>query len=358
MHGASEAHPRTRDGPVQTDMRMDGPQVTAADAAIAMPSHEALQQAAEWFALLRSGAATRQDHAAWQHWLDCSSEHRGAWQYVESISRRFNPLRTGTDPRPAVNALQTLGARRRQRRRWLKGMVALAGVGLLGGAMWRQTPLAGSVLAWGADYRSARGEIREIVLADHTRIWLNTASAFDVDYRPGLRRVRLVAGEMLIKTAADAMRPFVAETCHGSLRALGTRFTVRLTEGSTFLAVYEGAVELRTADTRRTRVIAAGEQVGFTAADIAPPEVASRAREAWAQGVLLAEDIPLRELVAELGRYRTGHLGVSPAVAGLRVLGGYPLQDSDKALAMLESVLPIEIRRTLPWWVSIEARQE
>lgn len=338
-------------------MDIDDPQPTAADAAIAMPSHEVMQQAAEWFALLRSGAATVQDHAAWQHWLDCSSEHRGAWQYVETISRRFNPLRAGTDPRPAVTALQTLGTKRRQRRQWLNGMAALAGVGLLGGVMWRQTP-AGSVLAWAADYRSARGEIRDIVLADQTRIWLNTASAFNVDYRPDVRRVRLLAGEMLIKTAADGMRPFAAETCHGTLRALGTRFAVRLIEEHTFLAVYEGAVELRTADTGRTRVIAAGEQVRFTAMEIATPEPASRAREAWAQGVLLAEDISLRELVAELGRYRTGHLGVSPEVAGLRVLGGYPLQDTDKALAMLERVLPIEVRRTLPWWVSIEARRE
>lgn len=337
-------------------MRPDDPQAIAADAAIAMPSHEAMQQAAEWFALLRSGAATKRDHAAWQHWLDCSSEHRGAWQYVETISRRFIPLRSGADPRPAVTALQTLGARRRQRRQWLNGMVALAGVGLLGSVIWRQTPLPGSVMAWVADYHSATGEIREITLADDTRIWLNTASAFNVDYRPTLRRVQLVAGEMLIKTAADGARPFVAETCHGSLRALGTRFTVRLAEGATFLAVYDGAVEVRTADTGRTRVIGAGEQVSFTGAEITSPEAASRAREAWTQGVLLAEDVPLRELVAELGRYRTGHLGVSPEVAELRVLGGYPLHDSDKALAMLESVLPIEVRRTLPWWVSIEAR--
>ncbi|WP_396956508.1 hypothetical protein [Nitrosomonas sp.] len=38
------------------------------------------------------------------------------------------------------------------------------------------------------------------------------------------------------------------------------------------------------------------------------------------------------------------------------VFGSFPLHDSDQTLAMLESVLPIRIQRTLPWRISIEPR--
>jgi transmembrane sensor len=38
----------------------------------------------------------------------------------------------------------------------------------------------------------------------------------------------------------------------------------------------------------------------------------------------------------------------------LPVIGSYPSTDPDRALRMLEGVLPIRIKRTLPWWVSIE----
>lgn len=338
-------------------MPADDPQFATAEPSAAAPSHEAMQQAAEWFALLRSGAATAQQHDDWRIWLESRGEHHQAWQYVEIISRRFISLQSAPDPRPVVTSLQALSGKSRQRRQWLSGIAVLAGATLLGWPILTRTPLAGAVMAWTADYHTGVGEVREITLADDTRVWLNTASAFNVDYQAALRRLQSVVGEMLIETAADAARPFVVDTGQGQLRALGTRFTVRLADSETFLAVYAGAVEIRTADTGRVRIIEAGQQTRFNRAVIALPEAAGHGREAWTRGVLLAEDIPLRELIAELNRYCPSHLGVAPEVAELRVLGGYPLHDSDKVLAMLEAVLPIRVRRTLPWWVSIEAKE-
>jgi transmembrane sensor len=38
------------------------------------------------------------------------------------------------------------------------------------------------------------------------------------------------------------------------------------------------------------------------------------------------------------------------------VFGSYPLNDVNRALDMLASVLPIRLQRTLPWWISLEPR--
>jgi transmembrane sensor len=320
----------------------------------ALPSHAAMQRAAEWFALLRSGEATEQDRAAWQAWLAQTSDHRQAWAYAEAISKRFAPMQATDSRRAAADALTQVQQARSGRRRLVRGILGLAGTGILGWASWRHSPLPEMALAWSADYHTATDEVRDIVLEDGTRIWLNTASALNTDYQPALRRVQLLAGEMLIDTGRDA-RPFVADTRHGRLRALGTRFTVRLDGDTTLLAVYHGAVEVRTVQ-GSVRVLNSGSQVRFSAGQIFTPAAADPAREAWTGGVLLAEDIPLKELVAELGRYHRGHLGVAPEVAELRVLGGYPLRDPERALAMLETVLPVRVQRTLPWWTTIEAR--
>ncbi|MCY1371995.1 Protein FecR [compost metagenome] len=82
----------------------------------------------------------------------------------------------------------------------------------------------------------------------------------------------------------------------------------------------------------------------------------TQARQSWSKGVLLADDMPLGAFVQELSHYRHGHLAVAPEVADLRVVGSYPLHDSDQALAMLEGVLPIRVNRLLPWWVTLEPR--
>lgn len=314
-----------------------------------------MEQAAEWYALLRSGEATEADRSAWHTWLDGHPDHRRAWGYVEAVSHSFDPIHTTPDPRLTADNLWAANTRVLHRRRVLVSIAALAGSGLLGWATWRHTPLPGMALAWAADYRTATGEARDVTLPDGTRVWLNTATAFNESYSASQRRLRLVRGEILIDTAADARRPFYVDTPHGRLQALGTRFTVRLDDKETFLAVYQGAVEVRT-EAGASAVIPAGRQVRFTAETLADTEAADIAREAWSRGMLVARDIPLADVVQELRRYRSGHLGVAPEVAGLRVFGSFPLRDTDETLAMLVEALPIRVHRRMDWWVSIEAK--
>lgn len=318
-----------------------------------------LEQAAGWFAVLDSGEATAADHQRWEGWLAESAEHREAWRYVERISRRFEPIKVSPERNTALTAYQRASGTRVRRRQVLAGIAAFAGSGLLGAITWRHTPLPGMTEAWLADHRTATGEIREIALSDGTRVWLNVLSAFNQNYRPDQRQLRLVRGEILIDTAADPLqRPFYVATSQGRLQALGTRFSVRLDEAETTVTVYGGAVEVRTAATDATAIVSAGQQTRFTGLSLAATEEADPSRESWTQGLLVARDIPLSDVVRELRRHHRGYLGLAPEVAGLRVFGGYPVNDPERALAMLESVMPIRVRRTLPWWISIEPRDD
>jgi transmembrane sensor len=319
------------------------------------PSHRALEQAAQWFAALCSGEATAADRSRWEAWLAESVEHGEAWGYVENISRRFGPIKSSPARHTAISAYQQASGARLRRRQALLGIASLAGSSLFGWMAWRHTPLPGMTQAWMADHRTGTGEVREVTLADGTRVWLNAVSAFNQDYRSDLRRLHLVRGEILIDTAADPLRrPFYVETAQGRLQALGTRFTMRLDDDAQIcLAVYEGAVEVRTG-AGVTTVVPVGRQVRFTSSSLGPPGPADPAREAWTRGMLVARNIPLSGVVRELRRYHHGHLGLAPEVADLPVFGGYPVHDPDQTLAMLEAVLPIRVRRPLPWWVSIE----
>lgn len=327
---------------------------SAADAR--QPSHAVLEQAAHWYSVLRDGKAGPQERTAWQAWLGADEAHRTAWRYVEGIGRDFDPLRGQPDARLAADALGVASGRLQSRRRVLAGMAVVTGGALLGWAGMHQALLPADMLAWGADHRTGTGEQRELTLADGSRIWLNTASAIDVEFSARERIVTVVRGEVFIATAADAERPFIVQTGHGRMQALGTRFNVRLDAGQTRLAVYEGAVRIRAAASGATLVVAAGQQAHFSASEIAAIETADAAREAWTQGSLIADNIPLRQVVDELRRYRRGHLGVADEVADLTVYGNFPIRDSDRVLRMLASALPIRIEQPVSWWTSIEAR--
>jgi transmembrane sensor len=319
------------------------------------PTHAVLSEAAEWYARLRDGSASSHEVARWQAWLHAAEEHQTAWHYVEDISRGIDPLRSTSDPRRTADALSTAHERLHARRRILMTLAAIASGGTLGMLSWRETMLSSSLLAWTADHRTPTGAQRAITLADGTHLWLNTASAINLHFNTSERRIELVQGEIFIETSRDKTRPFLVETSHGRMQALGTRFNVRLNQAQTQLDVYEGAVEIRTASSGISRVVGAGQQSSFDRADIAALMTADAAREAWTQGMLLADNIPLHQVVQELRRYRAGHLGLADDVGTLKVYGNFPLHDTDRALRMLASALPIRIEQPLPWWTTLEA---
>ena len=318
-----------------------------------------LQQAAQWYALLRADDASERDRLRWREWVEAHPQHRQAWSHVENVSRQFDPLAASTERRAATIALDAADRPAFSRRQLLGALMAVPAAGWLAADYTRHGLLSQRIGLWTADHTTAVGEIREITLADGTRLWLNTQSAVDVEFSATQRLLRLRAGEILIATAHDeAQREFVVATRAGSLRPLGTRFGVRLDGEATRLSVFEGAVEIRSARSNRRLRLDAGQQASFTSEAIGPIETADAAGEAWSRGSLRADDVALCDFLAELGRYRRGYLGCAPAIAGLRVMGTYPLHDSDRALTMLEHALPVRVERRLPWWVSVEAVAE
>ncbi|WP_350615518.1 FecR domain-containing protein [Pseudomonas sp. HY7a-MNA-CIBAN-0227] len=308
-------------------------------------SHASLEQAAQWYVRLQDQPVGAQAQQHWQTWLGQSPEHQAAWRYVERVSQRFAPL--AEESHGASRALRS------SRRQTLKALLVLCAGSTLAWGTLRNTALPRLVGGWSADYATASGETREALLVDGSHVWLNALSALDVRFDTVQRLLHLRFGEVLIETAKDGNRPFLVETEQGRLRALGTRFSVLQDGDSTALNVFEGRVEVRTAASQQVRIIDAGQQVTFTRDRFNATSPASATREAWSRDVLLADNLPLGKLIAELNRYRPGHLGCDPAVAQLPVMGSFPLKDSDHALHLLQAALPIRVDTLMPWWVTV-----
>lgn len=319
------------------------------------PGFHSLEQAASWYATLCSESATETEHRAWRDWLAKSPENVRAWSYIETVSRRFGPLR-GSGHEAAVAGIKAARRATVGRRQVLAGLAGVLGLGIASALGWRHTALPELVMAWGADYRTAIGEQQHLTLADGSQVWLNTNSALSVDYQANVRVLKLITGEILVQTAHNQdARPFYVETRFGRMQALGTRFSVNHDDSRTRLDVFKSAVEIRNAAGRVLR-IEAGQRVDFTADHIAATGIAERAREAWHRGVVVADNIPLQQLIEDLARYQRAHINVAPEVANLSVMGVYPANDPTRALAMLESSLPIRVRQSLSWWMTVEAR--
>lgn len=316
-----------------------------------------VQQASIWMARLWSGQATEADRAACQQWRAAHPEHERAWQVLQAFDQTLD-RKLGTTAHPVSRqvllepALQNM----RTRRRVLRSLVLGVSVGSLV-AYGRQTETWQLVRA---EHSSRMGEIRSLTLADGSQLVLASASAIDVDYTPTMRRIWLRAGEIMLTTAADAhipARPLSVVTRHGSIQALGTRFSVQQHGDETDVQVFEGAVEIRpTSDSASAVRIHAGQGIRFDHQTVQQPQAIAPSTASWTQGLLVADGMRLDTFVQALARYRTGVLRCDPSIAHLRVTGVFPLYDTDRALHNLTLGLPVRISRRTGYWVSVVPR--
>lgn len=311
-----------------------------------MLDRKVLQAAATWYVQLSAAPAGGREREAWQAWLAKDARHAEAWRQVEKLQDQFSVL----SPDIALPALAGVRARRRAVGKLL-GLLLAAGA--TGATLFSVEPLSSRM----ARYRTGKGERQHLQLDDGTQLALNTDSAADVFFTAELREIRLYHGEVLLQTAADpARRPLVVHTPEGSVRALGTRFSVFSEGGRSQVRVFEHAVELRpSAAPSGVLRLAAGEQSTFDRSRFDPASAVPVASDAWTNGMLMALDWRLGELVRELGRYRQGYLSCAEAVAGLRVTGSFRVDDTDTVLANLAGALPIRVRYLTRYWVRIDA---
>ncbi|CAI2436749.1 fec operon regulator FecR [Serratia liquefaciens] len=305
---------------------------------------QALKMAAQWFALLCDENVTEHQRQQWQAWHQQNEDHRWAWQRVEALQSQLQGV-------PGKFSYRTLDQAGRQstldRRTLLKSLLLLLGVG--GSWLGFQSPLGRELRA---DYRTATGEIKPIVLSDGSQLVLNTASAVDVRYSAEKRLILLHSGEISLITGRDD-RPFWVESRQGAMRALGTHFLVRENDDQTQLTVLEHAVEAQLADfPQEKRRINAGEQISFSAVAFGQQQAAGNG-ESWTRGVLSVSQWRLDQVLAELARYRHGRLDCDPAIAGLRVSGSFPLKEPDRALLLLSQTLPIRLQSFTRYWLKV-----
>lgn len=301
--------------------------------------HLALREAAQWHARLGAAPQCSQTLSQLQAWLVLDPLHQWAWARVERLQTNLQGI-------PGALARQTIGedAVLVGRRTLLKGGVLGLGMAGLVGTGYFHSP------EWFADLRTGVGERRDVTLADGTRLSLNTGTAVDIRYGANHRLIVVHAGEILVQTAADS-RPLSVRSPHGDMLALGTRFNVRLYPDHTRLTVLEHAVAVSNARTMEPVIVEAGMMLDIAADTVAMPRPADLGLSEWSRGLLVIDGWRLDRTLDELGRYRRGFLQCSDDVAGMRVSGVFPLDDTDRTLLVIAQALKLNLQTRTRFWV-------
>ena len=322
------------------------------------------EEATAWFVRMSSDDIGADDHRAFSAWLNRSPAHREAYAAAESLWSELGGI---SDPRPlgGRDAEQPHDAGRRQReaassRRGAYRFAALAASLALVVAvgLWS----SGAFDRLGADHATGVGETRQIVLADGSLVDLNTDTALALEFTSACRCVRLVRGEAFFTVVSNAERPFQVAAQSGVSRAIGTAFAVRDDGDDVIVSVAEGKVRVTTdfggAGDGGATLLTAGEVARYASTGSVKTGVVDvEALTAWRQGRLVFADRRLRDVVAELDRYRPGVIVLlESAIADERFTGVFDLSDTDLTLDAIETTLAVDVIRVTPWLTLLRAR--
>ncbi len=333
----------------------------------AQPDLEA--QAAEWLIAREGETWSAAQEQAWLHWCGTSAAHRAAYAHAERTWAELAGLRLAPellDTLEAAAAPDSEGAagaaargaqpaaRRSARRGLWSGLAAavLATVVLLG---WNQ---ADPMLSLAADHRTRVGELRELTLADGSRVHLGADSAIAVHFDVHERRLELLKGEALFDAAplrnaepGGERRPFVVIAAQGRTQALGTRFVVERLSSHTLVTGIEHQVAVavgpaETGDTPRQRaVLSPGQAVRYDATGLGtvqPTDIEQAT--AWRHKMLVFDHTSLTDVVARLNRYEGGRIVVwGKPLAQRPVSGVFPVGDMQSSLQAIADELDAKL---------------
>ena len=150
-----------------------------------------------------------------------------------------------------------------------------------------------------------KGGEYQVVLADGTKVWLNSASRliYPQSFMGKERRV-VLSGEAFFDVAHDAERPFIVETSRMNVKVLGTRFNVNdyddNEEVSTTLV--NGSVEIISGDQQAFRLVP-GEQAYGKENELEKREVNVRLYTSWIDGKFLFNNTELEEIAKQISRW-------------------------------------------------------
>ncbi len=335
------------------------------------PPDPLIEEALRWFVVLKDRSASEADHAAFNRWLQDDPRHVAAWRQAQrtwmrvgkigpafansapaAISLGASAVAATPPPLAATPAMRPTVSRPApvSRRRLFYAAVAVTALAV-------PTALALSRPGVFADQHTTVGERRTVSLPDGSTVELAGASALSVDFTGKARRLVLHAGEAFFDVASDAERPFVVEAAGGSVRTPSAAFDIKIVDDTVTTAVARGAVEVSLTGLPPANV-GEGQQVRYGERQIGPVREADLGQvQAWRHDRLVFQDTSLGDAIADIERYRGGHIVVTDSsLRALPVTAAFDVRQADAALDTIAQTLPIRVRRLTGFLVVLSPR--
>lgn len=302
-----------------------------------MASKAHAKSAADWVARL-SGEPVEADWLAFEAWLDADAGHRAAYDRALALSLSIDSQAPVLIERLDSVARRSARTGRASRQTyWGATLMSVAAVAVAFGALTYR-PQAKTDL-----YATAKGQRRDVVLSDGTRVALSADTRLTVAMRRDRRELTLASGEAAFQVVHDPSRPFVVHLGDRDVRDVGTEFDASREAGIIRVTVREGMVAVLRHGADRSLSLGPGSRLEHKEGSRDTVVMAADPDDAfsWRAGRLIYRGRPLPEVAADLNRYGQDQIRVTGPAADLKFTGVLTIGDQPAMIRRLTDLLPI-----------------
>ena len=319
-------------------------------------SDQARDEAIVWLLRLRDELEGDLEHPPFQQWLAKSIEHRQAFQALESQWRWTGQFKQQQFAAKSEALLYRPDktksfSRRLYYKKGLKISLAACVVSAVGLGLFSSQGLYGVTHT----YRVDKGQHKTVMLADGSRVDLNTNTEISVHFNYSQRQIELVRGEAFFTVQHNAARPFTVHAANVSIRDIGTAFNVYQKADQVEVLVEEGIVEVRNQASQtlvnagQRAQIVDNEMIRVSAAD---PDTIT----AWRHGELVFRGRRLDEVLNEIGRYHQVQIQLTnKKLAAMAVTGSFKTDQLDTLLNAVSHLLSVKVKKLTANQIIIES---
>ncbi|MDG1753103.1 MAG: FecR domain-containing protein [Thalassotalea sp.] len=309
------------------------------------------QQARSWVHCLNRGL-TDSEKPQLIAWLNQNPFHHQAIYKATSVFDNTNELNelNGIFPLEKNNRLSSFSAKSLFFMIALLGMFAIL-IGKSVSTFSVFTPEK-SVIS----YQTKIGEKNNLLLADGSKVTLNTHSKIIVNYNQGHRNIDLIYGEAQFDVAKDKTRPFTVTSGSKSFTALGTVFNIQknneldmeliVSEGKVLVSDHHNSntlaslIENESQKPDSIMIITDGEKSIIENKTQKKTLKLSKAQAeqelSWQQGMLIFKGETLRQALSEVSRYTNVQFEIAnDEVSNIKIAGYFKAGDINGLLESL-----------------------
>lgn len=312
-------------------------------------------EAADWLVKLDSKNITAEDRLALKRWLSEDAEHlrvlknlTNMWTDMDFVLNEA--LISQTPVRPNLFS-------------WLIRSRMLATAFLLfcsiGVFIWfvgQSEPVEKSFHTTGVGMQHIE------TLSDGSIAHLNTNSMMEVEYSGDARIIRLLRGEAMFDVIHDIARPFIVYAGDQEVKAIGTKFIVRINSENIVVMVTDGQIQLSRRSQGRDFIklnneqqevilVNKGEELRVadnnsvaTSKAIEMQDDELKRKLSWLKGQLVFDNEPLEKVIQEISRYVPDHIVIEdPDLRDIRISGRFEIGDTDALLEAIEVSFGIQV---------------